>query len=174
MSVHLPSSCPALLASPMSLWPMEADEPDEPAALTSLPGAGEGAETASKRRRRTKLSQTCQCGRVQKKPLSLRVHACPGCGLQMQRDLYSAYLIRFVDPKTLLLHADQAIKAWPGAESLLRAAWQQAHPTNQPASGGAYGSAHVRRRKAASRQSRSSAAGSPANSKSSEAVTARP
>jgi putative transposase len=69
--------------------------------------------------RSTKLSQTCQCGRVKKKPLSLRVHACPTCGLQMQRDLYSAYLIRFVDPDTFLLHADQAQVAWPGAESLL-------------------------------------------------------
>ena len=47
--------------------------------------------------RTTKLSQTCHCGRVQKKPLSLRVHHCPQCGLHMQRDLYSAYLIRFVD-----------------------------------------------------------------------------
>jgi putative transposase len=124
--------------------------------------------------RPTKLSQTCQCGRVQKKPLSLRVHACPSCGLQMQRDLYSAYLIWFVDPDTFLLHAGQAQAAWPGAESLLRAAWQQAHPTHQPAIGGAPGSPHVRRRKAATRQSRSSAAGSPANSKSSDAVTTRP
>jgi putative transposase len=69
--------------------------------------------------RSTKLSQTCQCGQVKQKPLSLRVHRCDRCGVQMQRDLYSAYLIRFVDPKTFLLHADQARAAWPGAESLL-------------------------------------------------------
>jgi putative transposase len=120
--------------------------------------------------RSTKLSQTCQCGRVQKKSLAQRVHSCPACGLQMQRDLYSAYLIRFVNPDTHLLHAGQAQEAWPGAEPLLRTAWQQAHPTTQPASGGASRSAHVRRRKAVMRQSWSSAAGAPANSKSPDGV----
>ena len=129
-----------------------------------------GGQVHSIPTRTTKLSQTCQCGRVQKKPLSQRVHTCPACGLTMQRDLYSAYLIRFVDPRTHLLHADWAAQAWPGAESLLRAAWQQAHPTHQPASGGVDGSSHVRRRKAAVRQSRSSAEGSPAKSKSPDAV----
>jgi putative transposase len=124
--------------------------------------------------RSTKLSQTCQCGQVKKKPLSLRVHACPACGLKMQRDLYSAYLIRFVDPDTHLLYADQAVQAWPGWEPILRAAWQQAHPTTQPASGSARRSPHVRRRKAAARQSRSSAAGAPAQSKSLDVVTVRP
>jgi AraC-like DNA-binding protein len=49
-------------------------------------------------------------------------------------------------------------------------AWQQAHPTTQPASGGAPRSTHVRRRKAAVRQSRSSAEGSPANPKSLDGV----
>jgi putative transposase len=131
-----------------------------------------GGQVHSVPTRTTKLSQTCQCGSVTKKPLSLRVHHCERCGVRMQRDLYSAYLIRFVDPDTYLLHADQAREAWPGAESLLRAAWQQAHPTTQPASGGAPGFLHVRRRKAAVRQSRSSAEGSPANSKSPDAVTA--
>jgi hypothetical protein len=87
--------------------------------------------------RTTKLSQTCHCGRVQKKPLSLRVHHCPQCGLHMQRDLYSAYLIRFVDPDTSLLHAGQARESWPTWEPMLRAAWQQVNPTSQPASGGA-------------------------------------
>jgi putative transposase len=123
--------------------------------------------------RRTKLSQTCQCGEVKKKLLSLRVHHCEVCGIQMQRDLYSAYLIRFLDPDTYLLHAGQAQAACPGAESLLRAAWQQAHPTHQPARGGASSPNHVRRRKAAVRRSRSSAAGSPAKFKSPDAVTPR-
>jgi transposase len=121
--------------------------------------------------RSTKLSQTCQCGQVKKKPLALRVHQCEECGLQMHRDLYSAYLIRFVDPDTFLLHAGQAARAWPGAESLLRAAWQQAHPTTQPASGGVPDPNHVRRRKAALRQSRSSAEGLSAKPKSLDAVT---
>jgi putative transposase len=129
-----------------------------------------GGQVHSVPTRTTKFSQTCQCGSVTKKPLSLRVHHCERCGVRMQRDLYSAYLIRFVDPDTHLLHADQAREAWPGAESLLRAAWQQAHPTHQPASGGARGTSHVRRRKAAWRQSRSSAEGSPAQPKSPDAV----
>jgi putative transposase len=33
--------------------------------------------------RSTKLSQTCQCGKDNKKPLSLRVHMCEHCGVQM-------------------------------------------------------------------------------------------
>ena len=122
----------------------------------------------------TKLSQTCQCGHEKKKPLSQRAHQCEACGIEMQRDLYSAYLIRFVDPDTYLLHAGHAVEAWPGAESLLRAAWRQAHPINQPASGGASRPNHVWRRKAALRRSRSSAAGPSANSKSPDAVTAHP
>lgn len=82
----------------------------------------------------TKLSQTCQCGRVKKKRLSERVHQCE-CGVLAQRDLYSAFLSRFVDPETNLLQADEAKLAWSGAEQLLLAAWEQA-TTNQPASGG--------------------------------------
>lgn len=82
----------------------------------------------------TKLSQTCQCGRVEKKRLSVRVHQCE-CGVHAQRDLYSAFLSRFVDPETNLLQADEAKLAWSGAEQLLLAAWRQA-TTNQPASGG--------------------------------------
>ncbi|MGO8948275.1 MAG: zinc ribbon domain-containing protein [Ktedonobacterales bacterium] len=120
--------------------------------------------------RTTKLSQMCQCGQVKKKPLSLRVHACSQCGVQMQRDLYSAYLIRFVDPDTTLLHADQAPQTWPGWEPILRAAWKQAHPTSQPARGGAHRASHVRRRNAALRRSWSSAEGSRAKPKSPDAV----
>jgi hypothetical protein len=53
MSNHHRASCPALLASSVSLWPVEADEPAEPIFLTPLHGACEGVQTASKRRRRT-------------------------------------------------------------------------------------------------------------------------
>jgi putative transposase len=82
----------------------------------------------------TKLSQACHCGQYKKKRLSERVHEC-GCGVIMQRDLYSGYLARFVDPEISLLHAGQAKDAWPGAEPLLRAAWTRAI-NNQPASRG--------------------------------------
>jgi len=42
----------------------------------------------------------------------------------MQRDLYSAFLARSVEGETL--HAGLAQARWPGAEPLLRAAWQRA------------------------------------------------
>ena len=110
--------------------------------LTRL-AASAGAQVIQVPTRQTKLSQTCQCGQVKKKPLSLRAHSCAQCGVQMHRDLYSAYLIRFIDPDSFLLHADQAITDWPRWEPIGRAAWQQAHPTSQPASAGA--TTHPRR-----------------------------
>jgi transposase len=79
--------------------------------------------------RTTALSQVCQCGEKHKKPLSQRVHQC-SCGVFMQRDLYSAYLARFVQNDTL--QATRANESWTGAEPLLRAAWKRA---DQPASG---------------------------------------
>lgn len=76
----------------------------------------------------TALSQTCQCGRKAKKRLSERVHKCE-CGIVAQRDLYSAFLARFVDENNLL-QADLAELAWSGVEPLLWTAWQQAPETN--------------------------------------------
>lgn len=46
--------------------------------------------------RNTKLSQTCVCGRVAKKPLSQRIHKCE-CGIITHRDLMSGYLSRHVN-----------------------------------------------------------------------------
>jgi transposase len=75
---------------------------------------------------KTALSQTCQCGCKAKKSLSKRVHKC-ACGVVSQRDLYSAFLARFVDKETELLQAELARNSWSeGAELLLRRAWQQA------------------------------------------------
>lgn len=78
----------------------------------------------------TRLSQTCHsCGTIKKKPLSLRVHQCE-CGLgPVQRDLYSAFLARFVRGNKL--DASQAVEAWPSAEPLLE---QAASSFNQSAS----------------------------------------
>ncbi|NMP24100.1 RNA-guided endonuclease TnpB family protein [Sulfobacillus harzensis] len=81
--------------------------------------------------RTTALSQTCLCGQKHKKRLSERIHTC-GCGVTMQRDLFSAYLARFVEDDAL--QVARATEPWPGAEPLLRTAWQRA-TTNQPASG---------------------------------------
>ncbi|WP_447859617.1 zinc ribbon domain-containing protein [Nitrospira calida] len=81
--------------------------------------------------RHTKLSQVCHgCGTVKKKSLSQRIHVCE-CGVEMQRDLYSAYLARCVGDDDLL-HADTVRKCWSGAEPLLRAAWSKA---TEPANG---------------------------------------
>ena len=87
--------------------------------------------------RTTALSQRCHCGRRAKKPLSLRWHHCPNCGADAQRDLYSAFLARFVyeTEDGFLLDAGQASLAWPGAEPLLRAAYEQGRQNNKPASG---------------------------------------
>ena len=83
--------------------------------------------------RRAKLSQRCQCGAVVKKPLRQRWHTCD-CGVSAQRDLYSAYLARFVNPETSVLKARQAEDAWRRGEPLVQAAYQHAI-TNQRASG---------------------------------------
>ena len=72
----------------------------------------------------TRLSQVChRCGAVEKKPLSQRWHICD-CGIVAQRDLYSAFLARFVvcDHETYRLDAAQADAAWAAMEPLLRAA----------------------------------------------------
>lgn len=80
----------------------------------------------------TKLSQTCICGNVERKPLSQRVHHCE-CGARTQRDLMSAYLASFVDvtvtrdgKRQVTVHADQARAAWSGSESALQTAWEHA------------------------------------------------
>lgn len=76
--------------------------------------------------RTTKLSQVCVCGAIQKKPLSQRWHVCD-CGAgPIQRDLFSAWLARYVDRNTL--DAAQVKAAWPRADASLRAASQQVHP----------------------------------------------
>lgn len=71
---------------------------------------------------RTKLSQACHCGRYEKKKLSKRWHKCP-CGVEAQRDLYSAFLACFVEKDTLM--EDQAQKAWSGMDIALRTAMSE-------------------------------------------------
>lgn len=78
-----------------------------------------GAEVVEINTRRTKLSQTCQCGQVKKKSLNERWHKCP-CGVEMQRDIYSAFLALHVEDN--VLNRSQAIEAWPCAQSLMRQA----------------------------------------------------
>lgn len=63
-----------------------------------------------------KLSQTCHCGGIKKKPLSQRWHTCD-CGVTAQRDLYSAFLGYHVTNNTL--DTSMAARSWEGAEPLL-------------------------------------------------------
>ncbi len=68
----------------------------------------------------TKLSQYChQCRQYHKKPRSQRWHTCP-CGFgAVQRDLYSAFLLAYLEPE----HTQPSVNqhAWEGAEPRLRA-----------------------------------------------------
>ncbi len=73
--------------------------------------------------RKTALSQTCLCSNKQKKSLSQRVHNCE-CGLKMQRDIFSAYLSRYVDPTTETLSIELARNGWLGMEQSLLDGWQ--------------------------------------------------
>ncbi len=103
-------------------------------AILRRKAASAGGKVVEFPAHRAKLSQVCHgCGTIHKKPLSLRVHACE-CGVEMQRDLYSAFLARCVR-EDHRLHVDLARERWSGAEPLLRAAWSRA---TQPASGRAY------------------------------------
>jgi transposase len=122
--------------------------------------AGGGLEEISTRA--TRLSQTCICGRVRKKSLSERVHCCE-CGIEVQRDLMSAYLALHV--KDNLLDAGRASEAWPTMEPLLRAAssggTRESAPVNQAA------------RSRPSRDAREGQSGSPAESERMAAETGR-
>jgi hypothetical protein len=68
----------------------------------------------------TRLSQYChQCGQYHKKPRSQRWHACP-CGFgPVQRDLYSAFLLAYLEPEQTIPSITQHV--WEGAEPRLRA-----------------------------------------------------
>ena len=62
------------------------------------------------------LSQVCHCGLRKKKSLSMRWHKCD-CGAYAQRDLYSAFLARYVQDNTL--DTSHALNAWPTVKPLL-------------------------------------------------------
>jgi putative transposase len=71
---------------------------------------------------KTCLSQSCICGKREKKPLSQRMHRC-SCGVEAQRDLFSAYLARFVQDDRL--DVPLAKESWGGAETCLRTAFEE-------------------------------------------------
>lgn len=85
-----------------------------------------GGWTDSFPTRTTRLSQVCHCGAEVRKRLSDRRHVCPRCGIDCDRDLYSAFLASCVEGGRL--DAGRAEKLWPGVDALLRAAsglWYQ-------------------------------------------------
>ncbi len=71
----------------------------------------------------TCLSQVCICGNKEKKPLSTRWHICK-CGVKAQRDLFSAFLAKYV--KTDVLNISLARANWQGAHMLLKQAMLRA------------------------------------------------
>lgn len=75
---------------------------------------------------RTKLSQTCICGKVEKKQLSQRTHKC-SCGVEAQRDLFSAFLAFHTNDN--VLNRRQAVEAWPSAHLLLEQALLRSEQT---------------------------------------------
>ena len=85
--------------------------------------ASAGGEVIEFPTRTTKLSQSCHCGDVVKKPLSQRWHHC-GCGVEAQRDLYSAYLGLHVrkDEAVWVLGTESAREDWRAVEPLLEKA----------------------------------------------------
>jgi putative transposase len=102
-------------------------------SLLSRLAASAGGQVCELNTRRARLSQRCHCGAVQKKPLRQRWHGC-ACGVSAQRDLYSAYLARFVNHNSSVLKTRQAEDAWRRGEPLVQAAAQHA-TLNQRASG---------------------------------------
>jgi hypothetical protein len=74
----------------------------------------------------SKLSQYCHnCKSYVKKPLSQRWHTCP-CGLgPVQRDLYSACLLAYLDPTESVPSITQ--EQWAGVESRLKAVVEVLH-----------------------------------------------
>jgi len=85
--------------------------------------ASAGGEVIEFPTRTTKLSQSCHCGAVVKKPLHKRWHDC-SCGAYAQRDLYSAYLGHHVrkNGDTWELDTESAREGWCAVEPLLEKA----------------------------------------------------
>lgn len=85
--------------------------------------ASAGGEVIEFSTRTTKLSQSCQCEAVVKKPLSQRWHDC-SCGVHAQRDLYSAYLGLHVrtNGESWRLDTESAREGWCAVEPLLEKA----------------------------------------------------
>jgi len=89
--------------------------------MLSRKAASAGGQVAMVNTHTTRLSQACVCGAVAKKPLGQRTHRC-GCGVECDRDVFSAHLVRFVDPTVHphLLDVESAKAAFAMAFSVLQ------------------------------------------------------
>jgi putative transposase len=67
-------------------------------AAISRKAASAGGMVAQVDTRTTRLSQRRVCGAVQRKPLSQRTHR-RDCGVEADRDVFAAFLVRHVDPR---------------------------------------------------------------------------
>ena len=83
-------------------------------AVRKAENAGGGFRRYSTRL--TAASQTCICGRRERKQLSQRRHSCPSCGRDAQRDLFSAYIGSYAymgEDGLDRLDLEGAGRAWP-------------------------------------------------------------
>ena len=104
----------------------------------TLAAGGELVEFSTRSTRLSQFDHTT--GDYLKKPLSLRVHVLRDGSGTVQRDLYSAFLARFVSQDTL--DARQAALAFPAAKPLLRRA---ASSEEKPPSGSGFPVPHGRK-----------------------------
>lgn len=106
--------------------------------LLTRKAANAGGSVELIKTRTTRLSQTCICGSVKKKPLKQRQHDCSVCGTSAQRDLFSAHLAKYCSKDKLDI--SQAKLSWPAAKPLLQRAMsrltQTANQRQLPASFG--------------------------------------
>lgn len=93
--------------------------PGEFQSLLTRKAESAGGQVDKFSTRKTKLSQTCICGRVEKKSLSQRVHDCP-CGVKVKRDVLSAFLSRSVVDDELDMRS--VLSDWGRLETVLRQA----------------------------------------------------
>jgi putative transposase len=71
--------------------------------LLARKAASAGGRVIDVNTRTTALSQTCVCGRKERKPLSQRTHRCD-CGVVCDRDVFSGFLVRHVDTDAAEVH----------------------------------------------------------------------
>jgi hypothetical protein len=112
---------------PQSHWSKSIQHRGPGAQLTRIEGAAKRVSgTYEKIDSRLALSQSCICGTRIKKPLGERRHRCENCGLDLNRDLFSAFLMRHVriDGRAQILDLDAARAELVG-DALASTTWEK-------------------------------------------------